>query len=384
MSMTTIYINGRFLMHNITGVQRYAMELIRQMDALIAEDDPAFAPYRFVVLAPHGQIQPLELAHIEIRQVGPLKGHLWEQLTLPLHTTNGFLLNLCNTAPLLKRQQAVTMHDAAVYAVPETYSFAFKAWYKVVFRVVGKTAKRIITCSEFSKRQLMHYAGINKDKLQTIYHGKEHMVGTPIAQGYTEKMGLERPFVLAVSSMSPNKNFRSIVAALELIGDKDFDVVIAGGKSKIFNETTPGGESSGRVHYLGYVEEEELRALYDKAACFVFPSFYEGFGLPPLEAMACGAPVISSKAASLPEVCGDAVLYCDPHDPQDIADQIRRVMGDPQLREELSARGIEQAAKFSWSRCARETIGAVARAMGTQEVYRERPAAKAVAPKQTR
>ncbi|MFS0724093.1 glycosyltransferase family 4 protein [Paenibacillus sp. 1P07SE] len=376
MSTTTIYINGRFLTHSITGVQRYAMELIRQMDAMIGEGDPAFAPYRFVILAPHGELQKLELTHIEQRQVGPLSGHLWEQLTLPLHTTDGFLLNLCNTAPLFKRSQAVTMHDAAVYAVPQTYSWAFKAWYKIVFRTVGMTARRIITCSEFSKQQLIKYVGIKEDKLQTIYHGKEHMLDTPIADGYTEAKGLERPFVLAVSSMSPNKNFRAIVAALELIGDKDFDVVIAGGKSNIFNETTPGGESSGRVHYLGYVAEEELRALYDKAACFVFPSFYEGFGLPPLEAMACGAPVIASGAASLPEVCGDAVLYCDPHDPQDIADQIRRVMGDPQLREELRAKGRAQAAKFSWSRCARETIGAVARALGTSEVYRERQAGK--------
>lgn len=358
MTKTRIYINGRFLKASVTGVQRYAYELLRTFDRLIDRNDPAVQDYEFIVLAPTGEIHDLGTRHIEVRQAGRFGGQLWEQLSLPNLAKDGFLLNLCNAAPLFKRKQAVTLHDAAVYSAPDTYSTAFKMWYKTMFRIVGRTSPLILTCSNNSKNELVRHCGIRDDKIKVIYHGKEHVLQTGTAPEFAAKQDLKRPFVLAVSSQSPNKNFRSIVRAAELIGDQGFDFVIAGGTNpKIFkSEETELGDN---VRHVGYVEDEELRTLYETAACFVFPSFYEGFGFPPLEAMACGCPVVSSDTASLPEVCGDAVLYCDPKSPEDIANKIARVMGDPSLQSEMKQKGLAQAAKFSWEKCAYETLNEV-------------------------
>lgn len=374
MTVGQIYINARFLTQSLTGVQRYALELVKAIDQLIDCDDPAIKGYEFQLLAPQGDIHAVNLKHIKVKQVGRLSGHLWEQVELPIHSWGGTLLNLCNTAPIMKRNQAVMMHDAAVYAAPQTYSLAFRTWYKFLFRVLGVTSKLILTCSQFSKKQLMEHCKIKESKLQMIYHGKEHMLSVNADPDYIAKSKLDRPYVLAVSSRSPNKNFGSIIEAIKLIKGADFDIVIAGGTNpKVFNtagisDAETEDNLSHAVKYLGYVEEEELRALYDHAACFVFPSFYEGFGFPPLEAMACGCPVIASNAASMPEVCGDAVLYCNPHSPQDIADKIALLMSDSALREELSQRGLIQAENFSWSKCARETLNAVYLGLDTNGV----------------
>ncbi|WP_172200212.1 glycosyltransferase [Saccharibacillus qingshengii] len=358
MSKTRIYINGRFLKASVTGVQRYAYELLRTIDRLIGRDDPAVRGYEFIVLAPTGDIHELGTRHMEVRQEGRFNGQLWEQISLPSLAKDGFLLNLCNAAPLFKRKQAVTLHDAAVYSVPDTYSAAFKLWYKLMFRTLGRTAPLILTCSSNSKEELVRHCGIRSDKIKVIYHGKEHVLQTGTAPKFPAEQGLERPFVLAVSSQSPNKNFRSIVRAAELIGDQGFDFVIAGGTNpKIFKSADT--ELGDNVRHVGYVEDEELRTLYDSASCFVFPSFYEGFGFPPLEAMACGCPVVVSDTASLPEVCGDAVLYCDPNSPEDIAQKIAKVMGDPELRNEMKQKGLAQAANFSWEKCAYETLDEV-------------------------
>lgn len=357
MKRQKVYINGRFLTQSVTGVQRYAIEVLRSLDGMVGVGDPAVASYEFVVLAPKGELKPPGLRHIELRQEGRGSGHAWEQLSLPKLVSDGFLLSLCNTGPMAKRRQAVTMHDAAVYAAPDTYSFAFRTWYKVLQRILGANAKQILTCSAFSRAQLTERFGIPERKIKTIYHGREHILRIVPDETVFERHGLSRPYVLAVSSMSPNKNFASVARAIELMGDVEFDIVIAGGSSKIFKPAS--SRLGGEVKQLGYVTDEELRALYDRASCFVFPSFYEGFGFPALEAMACGCPVVASDAASIPEVCSDAVLYCDPHDPADIADKIGRIMESGELRAQLRQRGLVRAGSFSWDRCTRDTLSAI-------------------------
>lgn len=357
MKLQKIYINGRFLTHPVTGVQRYAIEVLRALDAMIGDRDAAVQGCEFVVLAPKGDLRDIGLRHIPVRQAGRGGGHAWEQLSLPALCADGFLLSLCNTGPMLKRRQAVTMHDAAVYAAPGTYSFAFRAWYKVLQRALGMNAKGVLTCSKFSSEQLIEHFGVPERKIKTIYHGREHILRIKADETVFERHGLARPYVLAVSSMSPNKNFASVAKAIELMGDVGFDIVIAGGSSKIFKPA--GGRIGGEVKQLGYVTDEELRALYDRASCFVFPSFYEGFGFPALEAMACGCPVVASDAASIPEVCRDAVLYCNPREPADIAAKIKRIMEDDGLRTQLRERGLARAGAFSWDKCARETLDAI-------------------------
>jgi glycosyltransferase involved in cell wall biosynthesis len=161
--------------------------------------------------------------------------------------------------------------------------------------------------------------------------------------------------VLAVSSQSRHKNLRLIVEAMRILGHRDWVYVLVGGSNtRVFGQQSDGCTLG--VRSLGYVTDGQLRALYEHAACFVFPSLYEGFGHPPLEAMACGCPVVVSRAASLPEVCGDAAEYIDPADPKDLAMTLERVLGDEDLRRDLSRRGEAQARRFSWGRTARQVL----------------------------
>lgn len=353
--MKKIFINGRFLTQSITGVQRYAVEVIKELDKLIDCKN-----YSFCLLVPKNIINGnLNIRNIPIKQVGCLTGHLWEQIELPYYSRNGLLISLCNVAPLIKSNQIVTIHDAAVFGFPQAYSFAFRTWYKMIFIGLGKTTRNVITDSFFSKKELIHYSGVDQAKVKVIYLGKEHVFDCKTDKEILEKYNLaKKPFILAVSSMNPNKNFESIVKAIQLIDNENIDFVIAGGTNpKVFSkkdETLPDG-----VKHVGYVSDEELRTLYEHASCFVYPSFYEGFGLPPLEAMTCGCPVIVSNAASLPEVCGDAALYCDPYSPEDIADKIRLVLNDTTLRNNLIQKGLERSKLFTWDKCAKEVLNVI-------------------------
>jgi glycosyltransferase involved in cell wall biosynthesis len=172
-----------------------------------------------------------------------------------------------------------------------------------------------------------------------------------------------RPFVLAVSSLAPHKNLGTLVQAIGRIRHRhaDLDVVLAGARfDRVFG--TGLLPESGAIQ-VGYVSDAELKALYQSAACFVYPSLYEGFGLPPLEAMACGCPVVLSSAGALPEVGGNAVLYFDPNDPVALAAAVARVLDEPGLARQLCENGRARAAELTWDRCARQTFAAVEQAL---------------------
>lgn len=359
-----IYMNARFLTQSVTGVQRYAVELAKQWDRLLDSGELPGDDVRITLLCPRKIRYDLPLKHIRTRRVGLLNGHAWEQLELPLYAWNGLLVNPCNTGPMLKRNQVAMLHDTAVFAQPASYSFAFRNAYRLIQRAIGRTAKAVLTNSEFSKSQLMEHCRIDGRKIKVTYLGREHMDEIRPDYGVYERIGVApKRYLLAVSSRNPSKNFANTVKAIERLGaSANYRIVIAGGvNGKVFgsSELPP----SDNVIEAGYVSDGELKALYEGAACFVYPSFYEGFGLPPLEAMSCGTPVVVSHAASLPEVCGEAGLYCDPHSPHDIARQIERVMTDPDVRDGMSARGVRQAGRFSWQACARQTFDVIKEAM---------------------
>lgn len=360
-----IFINARFLSKPISGVERYATELVKALDSLIdwGVIDPK--QFSFVLLAPKNVKHELKLKHITIRRVGYFRGHLWEQFESPFYARGGLLINLCNTAPILKRNQIVTIHDAVVFDCPQAYSFAFRLWYKVLWKSLCVVAKKILTVSFFSKKELVKYCRISEEKVQVVYEGAEHVAVLKPDTKVLEKYGLkDKCFLLAVSSLNPNKNFRSIVQAITLLRDVNFDVVVAGGANpKVFCQSQVLFPNN--VRYLGYVHDRELRALYEHAYCFIYPSLYEGFGLPPLEAMACGCPVIVSNAASLPEVCGDAALYCDPNSPENIAVKLTSLMSNIALRRALQHKGLERAKQFTWEKCARETFAVIEKVLSS-------------------
>jgi glycosyltransferase involved in cell wall biosynthesis len=356
-----IEINARFLTQPITGVQRFAVEMVSSLDRQLAASSRLRERYRFRLIAPESA-RELELEHIPLVRAGRLQGHAWEQLELPPRTGRRVLLNFCNTAPLLTRN-VVTIHDAAVFALPDAHSRAFRLWYRALLPSLGRRAVRVLTVSQFSRNELVQRAGIPPGKVEIVPQGCEHVRRAEPDQRVFARLPVSHGrYVLAVGSQAPHKNLTLLEQALVHLGEAAPPLVIAGSANpRVFGGGTPArGE---RVHLAGYVTDGELRALYEGACCFVYPSLYEGFGIPPLEAMVCGCPTIVSRAAALPEVCADAALYCDPYDAEDLARNIRRLIRDSALQNDLRQRGLARTRAFTWERSSRALLDILDRAV---------------------
>lgn len=302
--MTTIFINGKFLTRKATGVDRYAIEALRAIDNLLSD----FPHSKWVLLKPASDFQSsVTFKNIEIRTISPFKGTLWEQVTLPWVARTGKLINLCNSAPVCTRNHLVVIHDAATVKVPQAFSRGFRWWYRVMNTLNLILSKNIGTVSLFSKNEILENFKINRNII-VLKEGADHLQTIEPDFSVIEQHKLiDRPFLLAVGSASPHKNFKTLVQACELVQDNDFDCVIVGGTDPVVFKSTE--QLPSWVKHVGYVSDSQLRALYQRAAYFVFPSIYEGYGIPPTEAMAEGCPVIASNSASIPEVCGNDAIY---------------------------------------------------------------------------
>lgn len=338
-------INGRFMTRPATGVDRFALELLRALNT----HEPALTAWVPREAAVRAQLP----RGLSTQPVGRLRGQAWEQWDLPQLAGDTPLVNLCNTAPLWRRQQLVVIHDAATLANPANFSWKFRTWYRLMLGNLMRRAKVVASVSKFSAGELMRYFPGRKAGVEVVCEGGEHILRVPADTGIIDRLSLNgRRFVLAVGSWSPNKNFGAVLKAMGLLDDPDLLLVAAGGgNQRVF---AAAQVQDPRLLSTGFVSDAELRALYEHAACFVFPSFYEGFGLPPLEAMCCGCPVVVSNTTSMPEVCGNAALYCDPADPASIAGQIRRLLESPALCEEMRQAGLRRAQQFGWHKAAEQ------------------------------
>jgi glycosyltransferase involved in cell wall biosynthesis len=370
--MLPVYINGRFLTQPTTGVQRFAAEVVTALDKLLADCHPAHLPQGGVqLLVPQDARQQLCLRYIRTRRIGRLKGHLWEQLELAGASSDGVLVGLANTGPLGHPRQLVTIHDASVFANPGNFSLAFRSWYRLLIPRLGQRAKKILTVSEFSKSELIRYCRFPETKIEVVYNGVDHIIREPADPYFLLDRNIKaRSYFLCVATSSPNKNIGLVMDALRFLDDLDLDLVTVGtADPKVFSE--PGISRNHRMHELGYVSDSQLRALYENALCFVFPSLYEGFGIPPLEAMACGCPVIVAKTSALPESCGDCALYCDSYDARALANQIRLLRHDLALHLRLKNLGKERSSKFTWKACAQHVLAVLSKmAFGYSQPHR--------------
>jgi len=345
-------VNGRYLTQQVTGVQRFAIEITRALRG-IAECD---------VIAPRGA---RDEDGIVPRRVGCLGGHAWEQFELPWHLRGGVLLNLGNTAPLAVGRQIVVVHDARVFTMPDVYSWRFRTWYRLLQRGLARRGACIATVSGFAQRELAGRLGLDPAAITVLGEGAGHLLRVPPAPGLHQRLGLERPYVLAVGSLARHKNLSALSATAAMLVEYGMDLVLIGDiNRRIFG--TEVLELPASVRCVGRQGDAALRALYEGAACFVFPSLDESFGLPAVEAMACGCPVVASRAGSLPEVCGDAALLVDPADPADIARAVRLVLDDPDCATRLRAAGRARAAGFTWEAAARRLAG-LAAGLGTAD-----------------
>lgn len=337
-----ILINGRFLTRPMTGVDRFAFEVLRLWLPRYAGAHQAQ-----IIVPPAVPVNQIYASLPRPTPVGSLRGHAWEQVDLPMHARGATLVNLCSTGPILRESQLCVLHDAAVISNPDTFSFAFRTWYRYLFAGLMRQARTIATVSRFSADELTRFFGRRKAALEVVYCSGEHILREPADAAILERLDLVgKRYVLAVGSRSRNKNFAAAVAAVAQLNDPGVKLVAAGGSNqRVFS----GMElKSDNLVPAGYVTDRELRALYEHADCFIFPSLYEGFGLPPLEAMHCGCPVIVSGRTSLPEVCADAALYCNPEDIGDITRQLKKLLSSDSLREEMRERGRARARSFSW------------------------------------
>ena len=335
-------INARFLTQRTTGVQRFAAEVTRALAArgaalrLLA---PPGAPARFDDL-------PVEIA-------GTRSGQAWEQLDLPRAAGGDMLLNLGNTAPLLRgARQAVVIHDAGVFDTPESYAFAFRAWYRALHLALPRRGARIVTVSEFSRARLALRLRLDPARIGVMPEGGEHVLRAPADPGVLARHGLApRGYALAVGTRAAHKNLGALGAAAALLAARGMALAVAGAVQGHAFSGAADAAGAG-VRLLGRVTDAELRALYENALCLLFPSRYEGFGIPPLEAMWCGCPVLAARAGAVPEVCGDAALWFDAEGAATPEAALARLLDQAGLAAALGQAGRERARRFSWDAAA--------------------------------
>lgn len=333
-----IFVNARVCSSQVNGVNRYTTELQRRLN---------------------GHLTPVAPA----RALRGVKGHLWEQAVLPVKVRHGMLWSPANCGALAVRRQVLTVHDVASLDHPEWYSRAFATWYRWMTCRSVHRVQRVITVSEFSKWRLRAQTGLDESRITVIPGGvDQRFYPRPVEEVQRTRRSLNLPshrYVLSLSTVEPRKNLRRVLAAwASCAKDLPSDVwlIIAGsrGPRQVFRDLDLGW-GLPRVHVTGFVPDDHLPALYSGALAVVYASLYEGFGLPVLEGMACGAAPIAADNTALPEVVGDAGLLVDPFAVDAIAAAIKRLVQDSTLRGKVQRAAIRRSRQFTWDRAAAKT-----------------------------
>ena len=342
-------VNGRFLTQKPTGVHRYAFEICNQLSEFGVD---------FYVAVPK-EINPDYKINFKTVKCGTLSAHLWEQISLPKYLKqqgNPLLLSFSGCGPLNYSNQIITIHDVSHERHPEWFSKNYCRFYGYMMPRIGKKAHAIITVSEFSKKEIIETLSLPSEKIHVIncsipsYHTTEN---DRIRDNSDEK------YILSVSSMDPRKNFIRLVKAFNNIEDKSVKLYIIGMQFKAFNTPDMEKLNSENVILTGYLDDDSLQTMYKNALFSVYPSLYEGFGIPPLESMSYGCPVIASDIPALREVNGEAAMYANPLDIADISLKMDLLIRDTELRNKLSEKGREQVKKYSWIKSTRQVLDLV-------------------------
>ncbi len=364
--MKTISINGRFLAQPLTGVQRFARELTQALDAKVAAGDvPAGlrgADWRLIV--PHDADADLDLAAIRLERLGGGQGHVWEQTALAWRTRADRLIGFGGSGPLLHRDQLTVIHDATIFRHPESFGRAYRLFHGLLGFVLTRTAT-IATVSQFSRRELGEIFRVDPEGIVVIYNATDHFAGLAPDEAVMDRLKLAGgDYCLLVGTLKPNKNVAFAIRAFEALAAPGQRLVIVGGvHAHVFKGASYG--SGEHLVFAGRLTDAEIVALERHATAFVFPSLYEGFGIPPLEAMSQGCPVLASDIPPVREACGDAALYFDPLNQQALVEAMRAMLGHPSrtgpiVREQLISAGRANAKRFSWGASADALLAVIA------------------------
>ncbi|MFV9567104.1 glycosyltransferase family 4 protein [Thermoanaerobacter mathranii] len=272
------------------------------------------------------------------------------------------LYSTTHHGPLAYKNQIITIHD--LLPIHFNYKNSFQRilqtnYFKFVLPRIIKRTKKIITISDCTKSDIIKYFNVQEEKIMRIYNGYDKNLFFPRdnAKSYIYEKYKVEDYILAVGASYPHKNYDTLIKAISLISDKNVSLIIVGGRNEYRNylkKLTRELNLADKVLFIEYVPQEDLPYFYSAAKCLVYPSLYEGFGLPPLEAMACGCPVITSNTSSLPEVVGDAGVMVNPYNVEEIARAIDLVLSNENLRREMIEKGLKQVQKFSWRKTAEE------------------------------
>lgn len=358
--MNNILINGRFLGNAMTGVERYAFEMLHAIDALIDESHPSTEGASFYLALPKHVHAPVPYRHIAPLRRGYLRGHAWEQIDLALFPRKDITINLCNFGSLARPDNVSCVHDAHVWLIPNNFSLAFRLLYRLLLPLSLRRSRRWVTVSDYSARQLLRFGIADRAPDAITPNGSDHALRWDQRRSTLRIEDLPERFIFALGSRSINKNMGLIYRLASELRPKGISVLIAGGNnSKIFrNDAT---ESCDNVTVLGRVSDDDLALLMAKAICLVFPSLFEGFGVPPLEAMRVGCPVVASNTSAMPEVLRTAALLCDPGDLDQWIAAVLQLSMQPDVRADLVERGLERAAAYTWRTSALKLLEVVQR-----------------------
>ena len=333
-----IALNARFYSHQPAGVQRYGMEMADRLGDLLKPIRPG-------------------------RPLKGMQGHLWEQLYLPMACRGRLLWSPANSGPLAVANQVCTLHDIITIEYPQWFSPRFAGWYGYLLPRLVRRARHIITVSQFVKDRIVERLGAPPDKISVVWNGVDAKFQPRPAEEVEQvktMLGIRSPrYLLSVGSLEPRKNLPRLLKAWSRIVrevPEDIELVLVGGKGDAHVFQDAGlSETPERVRLAGYLDQERLPALYTGALALLYPSLYEGFGLPPIEAMACGTAALTSNVSSLPEVVGDAALMVDPLDEDSIAGGILRIVQDDALRANLIRKSAARVAGMTWDNSAANT-----------------------------
>ncbi|MER8504307.1 glycosyltransferase family 1 protein [Mesorhizobium sp. M0213] len=343
-------INGDFTTLRPTGIARYASEVTMALDALISEGHPLGRDLEIDLVVPRPLSEPFRLNAISTRVVPefnlPRLPQLWVQAQLPWHVPGG-LLSFCNLAPIVLKRQIACIHDMHTRLMPSSYGRGFRWAHRLILPALGRRAARITTVSQLSRSHLVKFGIAPAENIVVTYNGSDHAKRWNAARSsLTVDRG--RPYVLCLGRRDQEyKNMGLLAKLAPLLDGMGLDLWMPGD----VNENTVlryVPEMPGNIVLLGRIGDDDFKKALEGALCFLFPSRIEGFGLPAVEAMASGCPVVASTSPCLPEICEDSALYADPDDVHLWAETVRLLMLDPALRERFITKGYARASSYSW------------------------------------
>lgn len=352
-----VAINGKYLASkHRSGVFRVADQLTRRMDHHLSK---AATPPDWTMVCPPDAIDIPAFSALRTRIAGPLTWQVWEQFQLPVAARGQLLVSLANLAPIAHPNAITMVHDAQVFISPQSYSKAFVAWYKFVLPRIGARAAKILTVSDYSRRQLVEYGVAAYDRIAVLHNGADHVLDVAPQRAIVRDLGLKpSSYVVAFSSTQAHKNLSVLFEAFRRPELAEAPLVLVGGTG-VDEYAAAGMSPPDNVVYAGKIDDGRLRGLIEAAAALAFPSRTEGFGLPPLEAMTLGCPVVCAPCGALPEVCADAAIYAGPDAPDEWATALRNFVDSASLRQTYQALGVQNASRFRWSDSAERLIGLI-------------------------